>query len=553
MQKVILTGSEAREKIYAGVKKVADAVVSTLGPMGRNVIISRCQMTPNGMQYYMPYVTKDGVSVAKSITLDDQLENVGALLVRQASDKTMTDAGDGTTTTCLLMKSILEKGIELVNSGVNPQELKKGIDDAVKYVVEELKKMAIPVGNDIEKIRQVATVSANNDSVIGDLIADAFEKIGVTGDIDIEEAKGVNTEIKVADGYKFSRGWLSPYFINNTAKNECELINPYILLYDKKISLFSQIEKLIVETTKEDKPLLIICDDSDGEAFAAMTQNTLNGLMKVCVVRLPEFGDLKREAMEDLALITGATYISDEKGLGLKGAALKHLGSAAKVIVSKNDTVIIGGNKKEELNELLDNLKMNLTKEEGEDKIKTEKRIAKLTGGIAVIYVGAATEVEMKEKKDRVDDAIRATKAAIAEGFVPGGGTAFIRCMTKGIVIDIDEVKRGSINEVIENFKQTGVVINGVTPLNGSLINSILIEPLKQICINAGVSNIDENIKQVSISFGNMGFNAKIGKHEDLVLSGIIDPVKVLRCSLENAASAATMILTSETLIGDSF
>lgn len=561
MQKQILTGKDARDKIYTGVKKVSDAVVSTLGPMGRNAIISRCFPSEHGLQYYMPFVTKDGVTVARNITLTDQLENTGANLIKQASEKTMQDAGDGTTTTCLLMKSILEKGLELIDAGINPQELKKGIDAAVTNVVSQLKSMAVPVGDDIEKIRQVATVSANNDSVIGDLIASAFEKIGVNGDIDIEEAKGVETEIKVTDGFKFFRGWLSPYFITNQSKAECELINPYILLYDKKITLLKDIVNLLESVRNQDRSILIVCEDSDGEALAALAMNANDKRLKCCIVRSPEFGDLKREAMEDLAVITGALYVSDEKGKSLKSVTLNELGGAEKVIITKDETVIISGNgNKEELEDLLNNLKMNMVGKEGKEKEQIERRIAKLTGSVAVLYVGAATEVEMKEKKDRVDDAIRATKAAIAEGYIAGGGTAFLSIASsfqrKGLAINIDELKVVSADEAIKIFNQTGNIIStAVTPINkdeyiGTLMFQVLCEPLIQICSNAGVDALPI-LKIVLLSEKNYGYNAKIGECEDLIKSGIIDPVKVLRCSLENAASAATMILTFETLICD--
>jgi chaperonin GroEL len=525
MQKQILTGADARNKIYDGVKKVSDAVVSTLGPRGRNAIISRCFPSERGMQYYMPFVTRDGVTVARNITLTDQIENTGANLIKQASEKTMSDAGDGTTTTCLLMKSILENGIKLVNDGANPQELKKNIDAAVVAVVAELKKMAIPVGEDIEKIRQIATVSANNDSVIGDLIAEAFIKIGVSGDIDIEEAKGVITEIKVADGFKFGRGWVSPYFITNQSKEECELLNPYILLYDKKLTQIATVENILGLVIKENRSILIVCDDADGEALASLAMNASHKKIQCCIVRSPEFGDLKREAMEDLAVVTGAYYISDEKGKSLKSATLKDLGHAAKVVIGKDETVIISGTgDKEGLSDLLNNLRTNLSGKEGEEKTLIERRIARLTGSVAVMYVGAATEVEMKEKKDRVDDAIRATKAAIAEGYVPGGGTAFLRCRK---YVDAETGTDGEI-----------------------LVNKVLLEPVSQILKNSG-KYTEEFLEAVDKLSGNMGYNAKTEKIEDLIKSGIIDPVKVLRCSLENAASAATMILTSETLIVD--
>ncbi len=534
MQKRILTSKEARAGIYAGVKKVSDAVVSTLGPMGRNAIISRCFPSQTGMQYYMPFVTKDGVTVSRNITLDDQIENTGANLIKQAAEKTMLDAGDGTTTTCLLMKVILEKGIELVDAGANPQELKKGIDAAVKYVVEELKKMAVPIDGDIEKIRAVATVSANNDSVIGDLIAEAFSKIGSDGVIDIEESKSEKTEIIISDGIKIKRGWESQYFITDKAKMECVLIDPYILLYDKKISTMAQFENVLMPLIEGGKSLLIVCSESDGEALAALAMNANNGTFRSCIIKCPEFGDKQREAMEDLAAITGATYISDEKGRALKSITDKDFGHAKKIIIGKNETSIITpkGNKKQ-LTELLNNLKMDLTKAGTEEKEQIEKRIAKLSGSVAVLSVGAATEVEMREKKDRCDDAVRATKAAISEGFTGGGGLSFFNI----------SLFQGLLDKMNENESY----IKGFI-----LVIDTLKEPMKQICNNAG---IDPQIK-IDLMLDNrhnfnVGYNAKTNTVEDLIEAGIIDPVKVLRCSLENAASAAGMILTSETLIVD--
>lgn len=518
MQKRILVGKEARDGILAGVNKVADAVVSTLGPMGRNCVISRCFPSPQGMQYYMPFVSRDGVTVARNITLDDQIENTGANLIKQASEKTMLDAGDGTSTTCLLMRAILTKGMELVDAGANPQELKKGIDAAVIYVVSELKKMAVPIDGNIEKIRQVATVSANNDSAIGDLIAEAFSKIGSDGVIDIEESKTEETKMVISEGIKIKRGWESQYFITDKVKMECVLNDPYILLYDKKISTMSQFEEVLLPLINGGKSLLIVCGESDGEALAALAMNASNGTFRSCIIKCPEYGEKQREAMEDLAAITGATYISDEKGRALKSVTDKDFGHAKKIIIGKNETSIITpkGNKKE-ITSILNNLKMDLTKAGAEEKEIIEKRIAKLNGSVAVLHVGAATEVEMKEKKDRCDDAVRATKAAIAEGYVAGGGAAFS--------------KIGS--EMPDSF-----------------LFDILFEPVKQIMRNAGI-NFEEKIQLIGWQDGKIGYNAKLDKIEDLVEAGIIDPVKVLRCSLENAASAAGMILTSETLIVD--
>lgn len=510
----ILYGKEAREKLKAGIDKVADAVCVTLGPAGRCVVMGKSIPTPHGVQHYTPDVTKDGISVARQIILDDHCENIGAMLIKDASEKTVQAAGDGTTTCILLTRAIVKEALKMVDNNANPVEIKRELEKECAYIVDKLKSMAIPVGGDIEKIRQVATVSANNDPSIGDLIAQAFEKIGMDGMIDIEEAKGVKTEIKVTDGFKFDRGYLSPYFITNQAKNECELIDPYILLYDKKLTQLKPLQGVLEHVIKEQKPLLIICDDADGQALAGFTMNATNGSLRSCIVKCPEFTETKREAMEDLAVVTGAKYINEEKGVSLENADGSYLGRAAKVVISKEDTVIISGNKNPKaLTELLNDLKMNLVKAEGEEKIKIEKRIARLQGGIAVLSVGAPTETEMKERKDRCDDAIRATKSAIAEGYVPGAGTAFLR---------VKEVKNSILKEVLK-------------------------EPLRQICANAGVDG-EQILAQVLNLKDSMGYNAKTDKIEDLIGSGIIDPVKVLRCSLENAVSAAGMIITSQCL-----
>jgi chaperonin GroEL len=516
MQKVILFGKEAREKIKIGIDKVANAVITTLGPRGRNVIISRSMTSTSGMQYYQPIVTKDGVTVSRNIMLTDYLENVGCLMIKETAEKTMFQAGDATTSTCLFVQAIVEEGIKRIDMEVNPQDLKKEIDKAVDHVVSELKKMSIPIGEGVERIRQIATVSANNDASIGDLIAQAFEKIGKDGIISIEESKNDKTEIKVIDGFQFERGWLSPYFITDPAKMVCEMTDVYILLYDKKLYQWEPLEKVLNAVIEADKSLLIICDDAEGQALAAVQANVQRKTLKGCIVRSPSFGDTKREEMEDIAVLTGGEYISDEKGISLTEATLKHCGHADKVTITRDKTVIVGSSrKKDALEELINNLRMNMTQADEPEKEKIEKRIAKLTSGVAVLYVGAATETEMKERKDRCDDAIRATKAAISEGFVAGGGTAFLRIKTES-----------------------------------ELINSILCAPIKQICINAGVDH-DSKIKEVLSKGGNFGYNAKDDKIEDLVEAGIIDPVKALRCSLENAASTATMILTSETLICD--
>jgi chaperonin GroEL len=516
MRKVIIKGKEAREKIKSGIDQVADAVITTLGPKGMNVVIGRSTTSLNGMQYYQPIVTRDGVTVTRHIMLDDYLENVGCLMIKEAAEKTMFQAGDATTTTCLFVQAIIREGMALIDDSYSPQTLKKEIEAAVDHVVGELKKMSIPVGDGVDRIRQIATVSANNDTAIGDLIAEAFAKIGKDGIISIEESKNDKTEIKVIDGFQFDKGWISPYFITDHSKMICEMTDVHILLYDKKLYQWEPMENILNAVIAADKSLLIICDDADGQALAAIQANVQRKTLKCCIVRSPNFGDLKREEMEDIAVLTGGTYISDEKGTTLAEASLKHCGRADKVTISKDKTVIVGSKRVEsDLVDLINNLKMNLTQADETEKEKIEKRIAKLTSGVAVLYVGGATETEMKEKKDRCDDAVRATKAAISEGFVPGGGTAFLKIQTRS-----------------------------------EMMNRVLQAPIKQICANAGVSS-DDKIIAVLNNNGNMGYNAKTDKLEDLVESGIIDPVKVLRCSLENAASTASLILTSETLICD--
>lgn len=520
-------GAEARAKVLDGVNKIADAVVTTLGPSGRNVLISESVVVDYGERNLPTHVTKDGYTVTKAFEVDDRFESTGVMAAKECAQKTVDQAGDGTTTTVLLLRAIISRGVELINAGANPMEIKRGIDKAVEYVVEELKKMAIPIKGDITRIRQIATVSANNDSEIGDWIAKAFEKIGDEGVIDLEASTGVNTEIKLADGYKWGNGWVSPYFINNKEKQIVEFADPLILLYEKRIVHHTQIQKALVAAKELGRPLLIICEDADEEGLAFLSINNMQGNIRVCVVKSPAFGEARRLEMEDLSVLTGATYISDSKGVGIKDVNGKHFGQAKKAIISKEETVIIGGNSDPaKLEDLLNELRMNLAQAKNEDeKAPIEKRIAKITGGVAVIQVGAATETEMKEKLDRFDDAVRATKAAIAEGFVPGAGTAFLKISPK-----IDSAGWG-------------------------IITSVLSEPLRQICINAGVDS-EDIIKQVLKELGNIGgnnfgYNAKSDLIEDLVVSGIIDPVKVLRCALQNAASSAGMILTSEVLIVD--
>lgn len=528
MKKNILFSKEARDKVQIGANLIADAVSVTLGPQGRNVLISESYLHDYDLRSFPIRATKDGVSVARCVKSEDQIENVGVLLLREASEKTMLQAGDGTTTTVVLARAILNEGLKLVDAGANPMELKKGIDAAVAQVVEQIKAMAVPVNGDIEKVRQIATIAANNDSSIGDLIADTFMKIGFDGVIDIEEAKSVNTEIKLIDGFTFDKGWLSPMFITNPSKQECELMEPYILLYDRNITTMKQIIPILNQVASESKPLVIICDDVDGEALAFLAVNTAQRKIQACAIRAPFIGEQKRELMEDLAAATGATFTTDLKGVAIENLKITHLGKAQKIIVSKEKTTIINGEKnKAEFRELYNNLKMNaVDAKSDEEKQQIEARIARLTGSVAVIMVGAATEVEMKEKKDRVDDSIRAAKSAMAEGYVPGGGTAFIRAISN-LAPPTDDYKKGYL-----------------------LLGSILNAPLNQICLNAGVK--DKLLEVIAESGYNIGYNAKTNKVEDLVASGVIDPVKVLRCSLQNAASVAGVVLTAEAMIVDS-
>lgn len=525
MNKKTLYGAEAREKILAGVKKIVDAVKVTLGSSGRNVVIAQSAVIDYGIHNLPIHISKDGFTVARAFDCEDFFEKVGVMMIKEVCTKTVEMAGDGTTTSAVLAGAIIEKGIELINAGVNPMELKIGIDRAVEYVVSQLKGMAIPVGDDNEKIFQVATVSANNDAVIGRLIADAFNKIGNDGVINIQQSQTVNTEIKISDGFKIERGWLSPLFINNKEKQTCEFDNPLILMYQNRITHHTQFENALTMSMREGRPIVIICEDADEEGLAVLISNNLQKRIACCVVKTPYIGDVRRETMEDLAVATGGTYISDIKGVSIKEVGFEYFGQAKRIIISKDETIIIGGNNnKEEYEGLIADLKMNLAQAKGEDeKANIEKRIARLTGGIAVIYVGATTETEMNEKLDRYDDAIRATKAAIAEGFVAGGGISFLR---------IDYKKYA---------KSDAALI---------LIQQILREPFKQILTNAGV-DVNDIEDKVLIEKNVFGYNAKTGQIENLIESGIIDPVKVLRCALENAASSAGMILTCECAIVD--
>lgn len=555
MNKKTLYGREAREKILEGVTKIVDAVKVTLGPLGRNVLISQSMIHDYSVHALPVHITKDGYTVTRAFELtDDPFAQAGVLMVKEAAQKTVTEAGDGTTSCCVLVEAIVKDGIARIENGENPVDIKKSIDKEVEYVVAQLKKMSTPIKGDIEKIRQIATISANNDEEIGGWIAKAFQKIGDEGVIDIEANKSMVTEIKISDGYKFDKSWVSPLFINNKEKQICEFENPFILLYDKRIIHHTQIARALEMANNSGRAILIICEDAQEEGLAFLALNTIQGRLKCCVVKAPSFGEQQRIEMEDLAILTGGTYISDLRGVDIKEIEQENFGNAQKVIVTKEETIIIGGQAdKEKLENLLNELKMNLAQAKTEDeRYPIERRIAKLTGGVAVIQVGAPTETELKEKLDRYDDAVRATKAAIAEGYVPGGGTAFLRiALTKRLAINVDALGGLTVEEVIEAYAKTGELIGGATAFNAtSIITSVLFEPLRQICRNSGVD--DEAIIKLVLTKGqNIGYNAKTGNVEDLVEAGVVDPTKVLRCALQNAASLASMILTCEVLIAD--
>jgi chaperonin GroEL len=533
MKKDIQFNVQAREKIMTGINKMADAVSVTLGANGRYVIISPGFWDNFSMRRFPLHSTKDGITVASQIELEDPTENIGARLMWEASKKTADQAGDGTTTTIVIGRAIARGGLELLKNSSNPVEIKRGIDAAVSEVIREIEKIAIPVGEGIDKIRQIATVSANNDPVIGDLIAGAFEKIGNEGMIDIEESKSINTEIKITDGFKFDRGYESAMFCNS-ARNECILEEPLILMYDKSIFHMKDLAPVLQIVSQKGKPLLIICDEMDGtsEALPFLIVNNSQKKISCCVVKAPNYGDQKREIMEDIAAATGGDYLGDLVGIDLQHVELDHLGKAKRVIVTKETTTIIGGEKGGAHEDLLNEIRMNRTKAEGDDEIaKIDARIARLTSKTAIIAVGAPTETEMKEKKDRCDDAIRATKAAMAEGYLPGAGTAFIRIAERGW--EVLEAKGKDFNE------------------GKRLVYNALFEPLKQLCSNAGVDFEPVRDKVVLSANRNLGYNALTNEVEDLLTSGIIDPAKVLRCCIQNAASSAGMFLITECTISD--
>ena len=521
MAKEILFNIDARDQLKKGVDALANAVKVTLGPKGRNVIIEK--------KFGAPHITKDGVTVAKEIELADAYQNTGAQLVKEVASKTGDDAGDGTTTATVLAQAIVAEGLKNVTAGASPMDIKRGIDKAVAKVVESIKDQAETVGDNYDKIEQVATVSANNDPVIGKLIADAMRKVSKDGVITIEEAKGTDTTIGVVEGMQFDRGYLSAYFVTNTEKMECEMEKPYILIYDKKISNLKDFLPILEPAVQTGRPLLVIAEDVDSEALTTLVVNRLRSQLKICAVKAPGFGDRRKEMLEDIAILTGGVVISEEKGLKLEQATIEMLGTADKVTVTKDYTTVVNGaGNKDSIKERCEQIKTQIVATKSDyDREKLQERLAKLSGGVAVLYVGAASEVEMKEKKDRVDDALRATRAAIEEGIIPGGGVAYIRAIDA-----IDGMKGDNADET------TGVEI----------IKRAIEEPLRQIVANAGKEGAVV-VQKVREGKGDFGYNARLDIYENLHAAGVVDPAKVARVALENAASIAGMFLTTECVI----
>ena len=523
MAKEIKFNIEARDELKRGVDALADAVKVTLGPKGRNVII--------GKQFGAPHITKDGVSVAREVELEDAFQNMGAQLVREVAAKTGDDAGDGTTTATVLAQAIIAVGLKNVTAGANPMDLKRGIDKAVAEVVAGIREMSQEVGDDFKKIEDVARVSANNDETIGRLIAEAMEKVKKEGVITVDEAKGTETTIEVVEGMQFDRGYISPYFVTDTEKMECVMDSPLILLHDKKISNLKDILPILEGTAQSGRPLLIIAEDVDQDALAALVVNRIRGSLKICAVKAPGFGDRRKEMLEDIAILTGGTVISQDKGMTLANATMQDLGQANKVTVNKDNTTIVNrdGNKAA-IDARVAQIKTQIEQTSSDyDRSKLQERLAKLAGGVAVLHVGAPSEVEMKEKKDRVDDALSATRAAVAEGIVPGGGVAYIRCLDR-----LRNLKGANDDE------QTGIAI----------VERAIEEPLRQIAANAGVEGAVV-VQKVSEGQGDYGYNARTDTYENLLAAGVIDPAKVTRVALENAASIAGMFLTTECVIAD--
>lgn len=523
MAKEIKFNIEAREELKKGVDALADAVKVTLGPKGRNVIISK--------QFGAPHITKDGVSVAREVELDEPFRNMGAQLVKEVASKTGDDAGDGTTTATVLAQAIIAVGLKNVTAGANPMDLKRGIDKAVAAVVEGIREMSQEVGDDFKKIEDVARVSANNDETIGRLIAEAMKKVKKDGVITVDEAKGTETTIEIIEGMQFDRGYISPYFVTDTEKMECVMDSPFILLHDKKISNLKDILPVLEATAQSGRPLLIIAEDVDQDALAALVVNRLRGSLKVCAVKAPGFGDRRKEMLEDIAILTGGTVISEEKGMKLDQATIQDLGHANTITVNKENTTIVNRDgDKERIAARVAQIKAQIAQTTSDyDREKLQERLAKLAGGVAVLHVGAPSEVEMKEKKDRVDDALSATRAAIAEGIVPGGGVAYIRCLDR-----LRDLKGANEDE------QTGIAI----------VERAIEEPLRQIAANAGVEGAVV-VQKVSEGSGDFGYNARTDTYENLLAAGVIDPAKVTRVALENAASIAGMFLTTECVIAE--
>jgi len=512
---------DARDQLKKGIDKLANAVKITLGPKGRNVVIEK--------KFGAPHITKDGVTVAKEIELKDRFENVGAQMLKEVASKTSDDAGDGTTTATVLAQSIINVGIKNVTAGANPMDLKRGIDKAVTKVIESLKKQSHGIGESNDKIEQVATISANNDHAIGKLIANAMNAAGREGVITVEEAKGTNDELKTVEGMQFDRGYISPYFVTNTEKMEAVLEHPYILLTDKKISAMKDLMPILEATVQSGKPLMIIAEDIEGEALATLVVNKIRGSLRVAAVKAPGFGDRRKEMLEDIAILTGGSVISDDKGLTLEGATIDMLGSCEKISIDKENTTIVNGDgEKKNIKARITQIKAQIEASTSDyDKEKLQERLAKLAGGVAVIYVGASSEVELKEKKDRVDDALSATRAAVEEGIIPGGGVGYIRAIK-----ELEKLKGANEDET------TGIQI----------VKRAIEEPLRQIVENAGIegSVVVQRVKEGKDDFG---YNAHTNKYENLYESGVIDPTKVARIALENAASIAGMFLTTECVL----
>ena len=523
MAKEIKFDIKAREELKKGVDALADAVKVTLGPKGRNVIIEK--------KFGAPHITKDGVSVAREVELEDAFQNMGAQLVKEVASKTGDDAGDGTTTATVLAQSIINVGLKNVAAGANPMDIKRGIDKAVAVVVENIKAMAQEVGDDFKKIEDVARISANNDEAIGSLIAEAMKKVKKEGVITVDEAKGTETTVDIVEGMQFDRGYISPYFVTNTEKMECEMESPFILIFDKKISNLKDMLPILEATAQSGRPLLIVAEDVDQEALATLVVNRLRGSLKICAVKAPGFGDRRKEMLEDIAVLTGGVVISEEKGMKLESATIEYLGRAEKVTVNKENTTIVNGNGASEAIALrVAQIKAQIEQTTSDyDREKLQERLAKLAGGVAVLHIGAPSEVEMKEKKDRVDDALSATRAAIAEGIVPGGGVAYIRCVAK-----LEDLKGENDDET------TGIQI----------VKRAIEEPLRQIVANAGVEGAVV-VQKVKEGEGDFGYNARKGVYENLLAAGVIDPAKVTRVALENAASIAGMFLTTECVIAE--